>query len=70
MPAQRLGAAEQQLRENTLDLESEIAWPGQEAGSELPDQVNYPRRRFRFARGRRPELRRWVCGGCEASAGG
>jgi len=63
MPAQRLGAAQQQLGENTLDLESQLAWPAQEAGSKLPDQVDHPRRRLRFARGRLPELRRWGPGG-------
>jgi hypothetical protein len=68
MPAQRLGAAEQQLGENTLDLESEVAWPGQKSGGKLPDQVDHARRRLRLARGSRPEVRRWVCGG--ASAGG
>jgi len=63
MPAQRLGAAEQQLGENTFDLESEVAWPGQKTGSKLPDQVDHARRRFRFARGSRPEVRRWGFGG-------
>lgn len=63
MPSQRLGPAQQQLRENALNLECLFAAPGQKTGSKLPDQVDYPRRRFRFARGCRPELRRWGLGG-------